>query len=98
MNGDTPEYNRKERVRLKSTRRGNRTCAGSLEVGAGEAAGNVAGGSDGVALFEAPLVLAMVTRRWRVRRSDVHSGCCKFKKETKPHACQGVYNDVRGGR
>lgn len=59
MNGDAIEYAPEEMARLKSTRRGKRSWVGSFEVGAGDAAGKVAGGSDGVTLLEAPLVLAI---------------------------------------
>jgi len=47
---------------LSSTSVGNRRWAGNLEVSAGDAAGRVAGGSEGGALFEAlRLVRAMLT-------------------------------------
>ena len=59
MNGDTREYENEEIPRLKSTRRGKRIWAGNFEVGAGDAAGKVAGGSDGVKSLEEPLVLTM---------------------------------------
>ena len=45
---------------LSITKRGNRSCEGIGELGAGEAMGSVAGGCVANAPFEAPLVLAIV--------------------------------------
>ena len=47
-------------VRLKSTRRGNRSRGGSIDFGAGDAAGMVAGGFEGPPRRLFWVVLAMI--------------------------------------
>lgn len=47
-------------VRLKSTRRGNRSRGGSIDFGAGDAAGMVAGGFEGPPRRLFCVVLAMI--------------------------------------
>ena len=67
MNGEAMEYRIDDNVMLNITRVGNRSWAGNLELGAGDAVGNVAGASDGATVFEAPLVRAILM--W-LSRSD----------------------------
>lgn len=56
---------------LRSTSSGKRICDGTLDVGAGDAAGSVAGGPEAIAPLELCLVLTIVARyrasmsRWR---------------------------------